>query len=259
MLSGIYVYAVTSEQWAHKLVLIVMMASFAAALWQKARDQLPYLLDPTTAPPARVSTADGLIAAMLFFVLQGVTFVGLVQLGRIAPAEAMVIAFSIGGIVVYALMRLVYKLAKTCGVPAMFNGSVRAALAWGAGGGVLVAAVGMSYLILARQAGLLPDTGGAPQFDARLLFVLAVVAAPLCEEFIFRGLIFGGLRRSTGLVPSMLMSAALFAIVHPPVSMIPVFALGLCTAYAYERTRALLAPVLVHALYNAVVLCQQLP
>jgi len=259
MLSGIYVYAVTSEQWAHKLVLIVMMASFAAALWQKARDQLPYLLDPTTAPPARVSTADGLIAAMLFFVLQGVIFVGLVKLGRMAPAEAMVIAFSAAGIVVYALMRLVFKLAKTSGVPAMFTGSARAALSWGAGGGVLVAVLGVGYLILARQAGLFPEAAGAAQFDARLLFALAVVAAPLCEEFIFRGLIFGGLRRSTGLVPSMLMSAALFAIVHPPMSMVPVFALGLGTAYVYERTRALLAPVLVHALYNAVVLYQQLP
>jgi ABC-2 type transport system permease protein len=48
----------------------------------------------------------------------------------------------------------------------------------------------------------------------------------------------------------MLMSAALFAIVHPPVSMLPVFVLGLCTAFAYERTKTLLAPVLAHALYN---------
>lgn len=259
MLSGIYVYAVTSEQWSHKLVLIVMMASFAAALWQKARDQLPYLLDPTTAPPARVSTADGLIAAMLFFVLQGAIFVGLVKLGGMVPAEAIVIAFSTGGMVVYALMRLVYKLAKTSGVPTMLSASVRAALMWGAGGGVLAALLGVGYLALARQAGLFPHTGGMPQFDSLWLFALAVVAAPLCEEFIFRGLIFGGLRRSTPLLPSMLMSAALFAIVHPPVSMVPVFALGLCTAYVYDRTRALLAPVLVHAVYNAAVLFLQSP
>jgi len=33
-----------------------------------------------------------------------------------------------------------------------------------------------------------------------------------------------------------------------------VFALGLCTAWAYERSKTLLAPMLVHALYNAAIL-----
>jgi ABC-2 type transport system permease protein len=79
------------------------------------------------------------------------------------------------------------------------------------------------------------------------MLVLAVVAAPLCEEFIFRGLIYGGLRRSMSAPPAMLMSAAIFAVVHPPLSMLPVFVLGLCTAWTYERSKTLLAPMLVHA------------
>jgi membrane protease YdiL (CAAX protease family) len=54
------------------------------------------------------------------------------------------------------------------------------------------------------------------------------------------------------------MSAALFAIVHPPLSMLPVFGLGLCTAFAYERSKGLAAPMLVHAIYNAVVLGYQI-
>jgi membrane protease YdiL (CAAX protease family) len=55
----------------------------------------------------------------------------------------------------------------------------------------------------------------------------------------------------------MLMSAAIFAVVHPPVSMLPVFVLGLCTAWTYERSKTLLAPMLVHAAYNAVILSLQ--
>jgi ABC-2 type transport system permease protein len=90
------------------------------------------------------------------------------------------------------------------------------------------------------------------------LVALAVVAAPLFEEFIFRGLIFNGLRRSMGALPAMLASAAIFAIVHPPASMLPVFVLGLCAAFAYERTRMLLAPMLVHAVYNAIILAWQI-
>jgi membrane protease YdiL (CAAX protease family) len=54
------------------------------------------------------------------------------------------------------------------------------------------------------------------------------------------------------------LSAALFAIVHPAVSIVPVFALGMCTAYAYERGKGLLAPMLVHAIYNGAVVAFQL-
>ena len=76
---------------------------------------------------------------------------------------------------------------------------------------------------------------------------LALIAAPLFEEFIFRGLIFGGLRRSFGVWPAALASAAIFAIVHPAISIVPVFVLGVCAALVYERSRSLLAPMIVHA------------
>jgi len=78
------------------------------------------------------------------------------------------------------------------------------------------------------------------------------------EEFIFRGLIFGGLRRSWGPLPAILASTAIFAVVHPPISMLPVFGLGLCAAWAYDRTRQLLAPMMAHAIYNGAVVFYQL-
>ena len=85
----------------------------------------------------------------------------------------------------------------------------------------------------------------------------ALIAAPLFEEFIFRGLIFGGLRRSFGVWPAALASAAIFAIVHPAFSIIPVFLVGVCAALVYERSRSLLAPMIVHAVYNGCVIGAQ--
>jgi membrane protease YdiL (CAAX protease family) len=116
--------------------------------------------------------------------------------------------------------------------------------------------VGLAYLLVLRTT---PWWPGQAQANAGVhiqtywLLLLTVLLAPLCEEFIFRGLVFGGLRRSVGLPLSMVMSAGLFAIVHPPMSMLPVFGLGLLTAYAYQRGKGLLAPMLVHAIYNAAV------
>ena len=79
------------------------------------------------------------------------------------------------------------------------------------------------------------------------------MAAPVFEEAIFRGLVFGGLRRSVRFSYAALASAAIFAVVHPPIAVLPVFALALVAAYVYERTHLLLAPMVTHAVYNAVV------
>jgi membrane protease YdiL (CAAX protease family) len=51
-----------------------------------------------------------------------------------------------------------------------------------------------------------------------------------------------------------LASAALFALVHPPFAVIPVFGLGIAAAVAFQRTGFLLAPIIAHATYNACVL-----
>ena len=56
------------------------------------------------------------------------------------------------------------------------------------------------------------------------------------------GLIFRGLARSFGVMVAAVASAAIFAIVHPPVSVAPVFVLGLLTAAAYERSDVCVIP-----------------
>ena len=114
--AGLYVYAIVTPQPAQRLIFMVLTLLLAFALWQKARDQLPYLLDPDASPPPRVSTSDGLIAAMVFFVAQAVAAAVIIGRGRVTGA-AVLFAFSIGGAVTYALMRSVYAKAKTEGVP----------------------------------------------------------------------------------------------------------------------------------------------
>jgi ABC-2 type transport system permease protein len=56
----------------------------------------------------------------------------------------------------------------------------------------------------------------------------------------------------------MLASAAVFAIMHPSISIVPVFLFGVGAAWLYERTRTLWAPMLAHATYNACAVGAQL-
>jgi membrane protease YdiL (CAAX protease family) len=262
LLVSFYVYAFYANTLAQRGTTIVLTGLVALALWQKARDRFNYLLDPSASPPAQVSVADGLIAALMFFVLQEV--ISLIEIAsgqHTLTAKLVWIAFSIAGAATYGTMRLVYWRAGTAGVPRVLGPGVPAALTWGLGGGVTAALSGLAYISAARAFDWFPALKQGNPFDSpstvAWLAALAVVAAPIFEEFIFRGLIFGGLRRSLGFGAAAVASAAIFAIVHPPASVAPVFVLGLCAAFAYERTRMLAAPMIVHAVYNAAVLAFQ--
>lgn len=262
LLSGLYVGAFLAPQWWQSLVSVVLAVLLALALWQKARDQLPYLLDPVASPPARVSTADGLIASMIFFTLQMIIGASVWASGHALQAPDVVLVFAIAGALTYASVRYAQWRSKARDVPRMFGAQWRPALATGAAFGLGAAVVGIAYLQAVHGLGLLDaparraHDAGHVQLGAWIV-PLGVLAAPVFEEFIFRGLIFGGLRRSMRLLPAAAASAAVFAIVHPPLSMLPVFALGLCAALAYERSRLLLAPMAVHAIYNAALIAWQ--
>lgn len=261
LLASFYTWSIYSNVWSQKLVVMVLIASMALALWQKARDALPYLLDPAAAPPPRVSTSDGLIAATAFFIMQGLATLVFMQDTTTPTLKAVTMAFAASGLLVYVLMRFVYWRTKTAGVPAILRGAdVGATLRYGAMAATVACAIGVTYMVGLQHSSLWPEI--ARQMSASAgprgwLLALAVLAAPLFEEFIFRGLIYGGLRRSMSAMPAMAMSAAIFAVVHPPVSMLPVFVLGLCAAWTYERSKTLLGPMLVHAVYNAVILSWQ--
>lgn len=92
-----------------------------------------------------------------------------------------------------------------------------------------------------------------------LLFLLAVVAAPLAEEIFFRGLIHAGLRTRISFAYASSISALLFALGHGMLwSLIPLFVIGLASAWVYEREKSLASPIALHATYNAVSLVASL-
>jgi len=82
------------------------------------------------------------------------------------------------------------------------------------------------------------------------LFALCVLA-PVLEEVAFRGLLLHRWSARFGVRWAMLLSSALFGIVHS--DPIGAFAFGLAMSVLYLRTGSLLLPVICHALNNFVV------
>ncbi len=82
-------------------------------------------------------------------------------------------------------------------------------------------------------------------------FVAMVVAAPILEELIFRGVILDGLLRVYTPFKSIVISSFLFGLVHLNLhQLIGGFLFGCFSGWVYYRTRSLLPSIIIHAVAN---------
>ena len=87
----------------------------------------------------------------------------------------------------------------------------------------------------------------------------AVLVAPVLEEFIFRGYLYGVVRRYVGIFAGVFFNAFLFAAIHTHLpSFGGLFALAVCLTLAYEWTGAIFVPITMHAMFNLLSVVQLL-
>jgi membrane protease YdiL (CAAX protease family) len=110
---------------------------------------------------------------------------------------------------------------------------------------------------------LLRALGEGPSLWVQWAIIIgACVLAPLWEEILFRGHIQTLLKRLFGWIAghppgapatdwlAILITSALFMLMHPMWSWPVIFVLAVCLGYAYERTGNLWAPIFLHAAFN---------
>lgn len=201
-----------------------------------------------------------------------VLFLWLAMLGRDALASqgerAIEFRHIVGGALTYAAIviflvgTMVYRgipLRRVCGCNALsFGGALRRALV------CLLAAYPLLMLVQAMVYGV---AGGniTPQDvvnflqhtpsprDRTAVLVMAVMVAPVAEELIFRGFLYPVGKRYGGAFVSAVVTSALFAALHGHTASVPaLFTLALCLTLSYEKSGALLVPMIMHAIFNAV-------
>ncbi|NJO85895.1 MAG: CPBP family intramembrane metalloprotease [Synechococcaceae cyanobacterium RM1_1_27] len=95
---------------------------------------------------------------------------------------------------------------------------------------------------------LLQSQGWGPRF---IFFLVVSICAPVFEEILFRGFVLPSLSQRIPMTGAVLSTAVLFAAAHLSLSdLLPLTALGLVLGVIYSRTRNLLAPILLHSLWN---------
>ncbi len=85
-----------------------------------------------------------------------------------------------------------------------------------------------------------------------LSILMACVAAPVAEEFLFRGYMYGTMRRLTHPIFASIVVGALFAVAHSNLpALLPLWVFSVMLSLAYEWTRCLWVPIGMHAVFNA--------
>lgn len=245
-------------------VQLVLLGALDVSVWQKLNVELPWITEPAEDPPPQLYLMHGLLAAYGYFALQGLGFI-IAGAARIPPGIILPFASAIaaGLVALIAFWQLTRRKVRIfparraalpqCTLTALAGGTLACAIAWSWLRALewlpITASAMQQSLTLMRS---LPD-------DARFgLVLLAVIVAPVSEEFIFRGLVYQGLRRTHGCAWAVLWSSLFFTAVHPPLSSVAVCALAAVNAIIMERTGRLWPCILVHAGYNAFVLWLQM-
>jgi membrane protease YdiL (CAAX protease family) len=277
-----FAIGILSQQWSLAVVGIVYSYLTAAAMWQNLRARLPFLYDPwseTLPPPPTLM--HSMISISVLVELAAV-LTGLVTLGVGVENAAVALAFSYAistvavslGVANFLSNRGVSLEEVWCWEPVSLDESrpwwIGEGIAYreffrllflGAVGGIALGVVAHGYTqVLQYIPGTAELLRESHEQMAKIPYlntsyaVMAVAFAPFAEEYLFRGLLFRALDREWGGWRAVLGSAAFFAIYHPPLSWLPVGLLGIANALLFKRTGRLAPAVILHMVYNLVVL-----
>lgn len=94
-----------------------------------------------------------------------------------------------------------------------------------------------------------------------MMFVAIVILAPISEELLYRGVIYGCIRQKSK-IAAYIVSASIFSLIHlisyismadlPTlvISFIQYLPAGVALAYSYEKSGTLLCPIMIHMVAN---------
>ena len=124
----------------------------------------------------------------------------------------------------------------------------------------VISAVWLKALhVSGEERQLVKDIGGyGGTLDVLAACAVTTVIAPICEEMLFRGLMFRSLSNWRGPWPAALITGALFGAVHglsaPVADLVPLAFLGVLLCGIYQWTGSLYPCIALHVLNNSISL-----
>lgn len=232
-------------------------------------------IEPVVARDGRLTTADRDLLATLAAAWAGISLPFLLTwLGKAGVADITRAAFFVGFCLFAFLGFLAWRREESRVAPKLAALAVAAALGFGVTTACDVAARASLATVIEAQTCVAPESAkklknvqesSAKETTAArketqtqaLAFWIAVLAAPLAEEMLYRGTLQRVARRRLGARGAMALSAAVFGVAHAlafPAAFYQHFGLGLAFAAAFELAGAgavgVVASAATHAAWN---------
>ena len=84
-----------------------------------------------------------------------------------------------------------------------------------------------------------------------IVILIVGIIMPVLEELIFRGILYQALRSKLSIFFSIFISSLIFAVIHINLLYIfPIMIIGIVCAYAFEKTKNILIPIVIHVVNN---------
>lgn len=84
-----------------------------------------------------------------------------------------------------------------------------------------------------------------------MLYIVAILVAPLVEEVFFRGFLFAGLLPRYGWLKAAIISSFIFSVIHMQVyAILPLFLLGFVFAFLFYRSHSVWPGIILHFIVN---------
>ena len=191
-----------------------------------------------------------------------VTFMGTLR-DRIGLLATNILFVQLSALVLIALLLRYHKISWSAAFGSITDSQRTLGLPLLYGIGFVVPALGLhlvsQQLIIAlggeptsQEAVEMVARASAPP-ELALQALSVVVFAPVCEELLFRGVLYPSLRDLGHRRMAIAASSLLFAAIHGSLAlMLPLTVLAVVLIWLYEKTGSIVAPILMHAAFNAI-------
>lgn len=185
------------------------------------------------------------------------------QMQVMIASSIYVVSITVGALLVYLLMASAPNAGLNTRITSLLRGCVLLLVAWP----VLTIVGILCVFAWTLVTGEKPQSLGHPTLRSLVddptdpwvwaLASLAIIAAPIQEEIIYRGLLQSALLRvSNRIWVAVGASSLIFALAHvgtvPPHALPSLFMLSVCIGFAFERTRSLGVAIGMHVAFNAI-------
>jgi membrane protease YdiL (CAAX protease family) len=224
-------------------------------------------------PFNRIKAREVIYTVVLTSVMAAFLTQGLSRVTNIGPRDPLWMPMTYGLTFLPASGWLLWRLRQVETDFSAFFGKLPRRLSWGGLVGLtivtLIASLGcflaFAYLcyrwwpdsisgliqrMIDQRHGMRPQRSVMPEVSRVLSVITVIIGAPLCEEFLFRGILLQRWATKWNFAIGLLLTSALFGILH--LNFIGAGLLGLIAGVLYHQTKTLWAPIALHAINNTI-------